>query len=80
MAKPTTTSSSTTPSKPTWTPGAWTPQRCRVWNLLTGEAQADFSLWVANESKANAGGTYAEQIRPQDQALLEQHQSTAEAA
>lgn len=77
MAKPTT---STTPSKPTWTPGAWTPLRCKVWNLLAGDAQAEFSLWVSDEAKANSGGTYDEQIRPQDQALLDQHQATAEAA
>lgn len=76
MAKPTTT----TTAKPTWSPASWTPQRCRVWNLLEGEAQAEFFRWVAAEAKISDGGTYPAQIRPQDQALIDQQQATAQAA
>lgn len=75
MAKPTTT----TAAKPTWSPSAWTPIRCKVWNLLDGEAQAGFTAWIADEAKANDGGCYSNQIRPQDQALLDAH-ATAQAA
>lgn len=75
--KPTTT---TTTGKPTWSPGAWTPMRCRIWNLREGADRDAFSAWVSAEAKANDGGCYDHQLRPEDQALLEQHQQQQAAA
>lgn len=78
MSKPTTSTSSGKPT-PTWQPGAWTPQRCAVWNLRGGADRDEFSAWVSAEAKANEGGCYPAQIRPVDQALLDS-QATAAAA
>jgi hypothetical protein len=35
--------------KSKWKPGAWTPERCRVWKLLDGERRTKFEAWVNAE-------------------------------
>ncbi len=56
-------------TNPSWSPGAWTPKRCKVWNLLTEEARAVFTLWVSAEGKQ--GSPYPSQLLPEHEVLLQ---------
>lgn len=57
------------PTNPTWSPGAWTPKRCELWNKLADEARATFTAWVAAEGRK--GETYPAQLLPEHEALLQ---------
>lgn len=51
-----------------WSPGAWTPKGCAVWNKLEGDAKADLEKWVTDEGQRET--TYPTQLLPEHEAVL----------
>ena len=39
--------------QPSWAPGAWTPERCDLWNWFVGEFRDRLEAWVWREYLRN---------------------------